>query len=127
VVKVVPDAAPDTLTIIGKLCAVVVMNGSNKPRESPFYNANGKLLLDQTLVAGHRLLDGQPDDPGAEHRGPGDPGAAVGRLESARFRSAHQDQPGPGRHPHGPAPVESAPSAGFARAVVPGGRFGRGA
>ena len=29
----------------GKLCAVVVMNGSNKPRESPFYNANGKLLL----------------------------------------------------------------------------------
>jgi DNA-binding beta-propeller fold protein YncE len=29
----------------GKLCAIVVMNGSNKPRESPFYNANGKLLL----------------------------------------------------------------------------------
>jgi len=29
----------------GKLCAVVVMNGSNKPRESPFHNANGKLLL----------------------------------------------------------------------------------
>ena len=29
----------------GKLCAVVVMNGSNKPRESPFYNPNGKLLL----------------------------------------------------------------------------------
>jgi DNA-binding beta-propeller fold protein YncE len=38
----------------GKLCAVVVMNGSNKPRESPFYNANGKLLLYR--VDGTKLL-----------------------------------------------------------------------
>jgi DNA-binding beta-propeller fold protein YncE len=29
----------------GKLAAVVVMNGSNKPRESPFFNDAGKLLL----------------------------------------------------------------------------------
>ena len=29
----------------GKLCAVQVMNGSNKPKDSPFYNANGRLLL----------------------------------------------------------------------------------
>jgi DNA-binding beta-propeller fold protein YncE len=29
----------------GKLCAVVVMNGSNKPKESPFYADHGKLLL----------------------------------------------------------------------------------
>jgi DNA-binding beta-propeller fold protein YncE len=38
----------------GKLCAVGVMNGSNKPRESPFYNANGKLLLYR--VEGTRLV-----------------------------------------------------------------------
>ena len=38
----------------GKLCAVQVMNGSNKPRESPFYNANGKLLLYR--VEGTRLV-----------------------------------------------------------------------
>jgi DNA-binding beta-propeller fold protein YncE len=29
----------------GKLCAVVVMNGSNKAKESPFHSDNGKLLL----------------------------------------------------------------------------------
>jgi len=29
----------------GRLCAVVVMNGSNKPKESPFFAPNGKLLL----------------------------------------------------------------------------------
>jgi DNA-binding beta-propeller fold protein YncE len=38
----------------GKLCAVQVMNGSNKPRESPFHAANGKLLL--YLVEGTRLV-----------------------------------------------------------------------
>lgn len=38
----------------GKLCAVQVMNGSNKPRESPFYGANGKLLLYR--VDGTRLV-----------------------------------------------------------------------
>jgi len=38
----------------GKLCAVQVMNGSNKPKDSPFYNANGKLLLYR--VEGTRLL-----------------------------------------------------------------------
>ena len=29
----------------GKLCAVAVMNGSNKPENSPFYADYGKLLL----------------------------------------------------------------------------------
>jgi YVTN family beta-propeller protein len=29
----------------GKLCAVVIMNGSNKPKESPFFADHGKLLL----------------------------------------------------------------------------------
>jgi YVTN family beta-propeller protein len=29
----------------GKLCAVVTMNGSNKPKDSPFFADNGKLLL----------------------------------------------------------------------------------
>jgi DNA-binding beta-propeller fold protein YncE len=29
----------------GKICAVTVMNGSNKPKESPFYASSGKLLL----------------------------------------------------------------------------------
>jgi DNA-binding beta-propeller fold protein YncE len=38
----------------GKLCAVQVVNGSNKPRESPFHAANGKLLLYR--VEGTRLV-----------------------------------------------------------------------
>ena len=29
----------------GSLCAVVVMNGSNKPKESPFFSEQGKLVL----------------------------------------------------------------------------------
>jgi DNA-binding beta-propeller fold protein YncE len=29
----------------GKLCAVAIINGSNKPKESPFYADHGKLLL----------------------------------------------------------------------------------
>ena len=29
----------------GKLCAVVVMNGSNKPKESPFHTDHGKVLV----------------------------------------------------------------------------------
>src|SRR5215831_5064983 len=29
----------------GKLCAVVIMNGSNKPQDSPFYNDHGKVLV----------------------------------------------------------------------------------
>ncbi len=37
----------------GSYVAVVVMNGSNKPKESPFYNPNGKLLL--YMVAGKTL------------------------------------------------------------------------
>jgi DNA-binding beta-propeller fold protein YncE len=35
-IKVSPD---------GKVVAVVVMNGSNKPKDSPFYSDNGKLVL----------------------------------------------------------------------------------
>jgi DNA-binding beta-propeller fold protein YncE len=38
----------------GKLLAVMVMNGSNKPRESPFFNDQGKLLLYR--VDGTRLI-----------------------------------------------------------------------
>jgi DNA-binding beta-propeller fold protein YncE len=34
-----------TLSPDGKLCAVVVMNGSNKPKDSPFYADHGKLVL----------------------------------------------------------------------------------
>jgi len=34
-----------TLSSDGKLCAVVIMNGSNKPKDSPFYNDNGKVLV----------------------------------------------------------------------------------
>ena len=37
----------------GSLCAVVVMNGSNKAKESPFFADNGKLVLFR--VAGTRL------------------------------------------------------------------------
>jgi DNA-binding beta-propeller fold protein YncE len=37
----------------GTYVAVVVMNGSNQPKESPFYNANGKLVL--YMVAGKTL------------------------------------------------------------------------
>ena len=29
----------------GKLCAVIIMNGSNKPKDSPFYNDHGKVLV----------------------------------------------------------------------------------
>jgi len=38
----------------GKLAAVTVMNGSNKPRESPFFNEAGKLILYR--VDGTRLV-----------------------------------------------------------------------
>ena len=38
----------------GKLCAVQVMNGSNKPKTSPFYAPNGKLILYR--VDGTRLV-----------------------------------------------------------------------
>jgi DNA-binding beta-propeller fold protein YncE len=37
----------------GKLCAVVTMNGSNKAKDSPFFNDNGKLVL--FSVAGVKL------------------------------------------------------------------------
>jgi DNA-binding beta-propeller fold protein YncE len=37
----------------GSYAAVVLMNGSNKPKESPFYSANGKLLL--YMVTGKTL------------------------------------------------------------------------
>lgn len=51
-----PPRVVDTLTVgqtpegiklspDGTLCAVVVMNGSNKPKESPFFSDHGKLVL----------------------------------------------------------------------------------
>jgi DNA-binding beta-propeller fold protein YncE len=33
------------LSADGKLCAVVIGNGSNKPKDSPFYNDHGKVLV----------------------------------------------------------------------------------
>ena len=44
-IKISPD---------GKLVAVVTMNGSNKPRDSPFYSDAGKLLLYR--IEGKRLM-----------------------------------------------------------------------
>lgn len=38
----------------GKLCAVAIMNGSNKPKDSPFFAENGKLLLYR--VEGSKLV-----------------------------------------------------------------------
>jgi DNA-binding beta-propeller fold protein YncE len=38
----------------GKLCAVAIMNGSNKVKDSPFYNERGKLLLYR--IEGTRLV-----------------------------------------------------------------------
>jgi DNA-binding beta-propeller fold protein YncE len=54
--RVSPSRVVDTITVgqtpegikvspDGKHVAVVVMNGSNKPRESPFFNDHGKLVL----------------------------------------------------------------------------------
>jgi DNA-binding beta-propeller fold protein YncE len=54
--KAQPPRVVDTITVgqtpegiklspDGKLCAVVVMNGSNKATESPFFAGNGKLVL----------------------------------------------------------------------------------
>ena len=54
--KAQPPRVVDTITVgqtpegiklspDGKLCAVVVMNGSNKAKESPFFAGNGKLVL----------------------------------------------------------------------------------
>jgi DNA-binding beta-propeller fold protein YncE len=33
------------VSLDGKLCAVVIMNGSNKPKDSPFYADHGKVLI----------------------------------------------------------------------------------
>jgi len=33
------------VSLDGKLCAVVIMNGSNKPKDSPFYADHGKVLV----------------------------------------------------------------------------------
>lgn len=54
--KAKPSRVVDTITVgqtpegimlspDGKLCAVAIMNGSNKPKNSPFFADNGKLLL----------------------------------------------------------------------------------
>ena len=54
--KAQPPRVVDTITVgqtpegiklspDGKVCAVVVMNGSNKPKESPFFADRGKLVL----------------------------------------------------------------------------------
>lgn len=63
--KAQPPRVVDTITVgqtpegiklspDGKLCAVVVMNGSNKAKDSPFFNDAGKLLLYR--VDGMRLI-----------------------------------------------------------------------
>ena len=33
------------VSLDGKLCAVVIVNGSNKPKDSPFYADHGKVLI----------------------------------------------------------------------------------
>ncbi|HYB40470.1 MAG TPA: YncE family protein [Candidatus Methylomirabilis sp.] len=63
--RLVPPRVVETVTVgqtpegirlspDGKLLAVQVMNGSNKPKDSPFYAPNGKLLLYR--VEGTRLV-----------------------------------------------------------------------
>ena len=50
------DQTPEGIKLSpdGTLLGVIVMNGSNKPKESPFYNDSGKLLLYR--LDGTRLL-----------------------------------------------------------------------
>jgi len=62
--RVNPPRVVDTITVgqtpegiklspDGSLAAVIVMNGSNKPKDSPFFNDNGKLVL--LRVSGSKL------------------------------------------------------------------------
>jgi len=44
-ITVGPTPEGINLSADGKLCAVIIMNGSNKPKDSPFYNDNGKVLV----------------------------------------------------------------------------------
>ena len=91
----------------GSYVAVVVMNGSNKPKESPFYNPNGKLVLymvvgktlqkfgelpHRQLVAGRGLRARRADGAGAEHGAEGHPGVPHRRHASGRHRPAHPAQ-----------------------------------
>ena len=98
----------------GTLVGVVVMNGSNKPKESPFYNDSGKLLLyrlDGTRLIGLGaawighwsqgvvVLARQQGDPGGQYGGAERPGAALGRCLAEGQWRAHQRQRRVGRHP----------------------------
>ena len=110
----------------GKLVAVTVMNGSNKPRESPFFNDAGKLILyrvdgtrlipiaaafDRTLVAGRRVLRGQQHDPRRQHGGAQCPGAPLGRHLAHRSGGADPGQRGLGGASHRGPPVAAATTA----------------
>ncbi len=44
-ITVGPTPEGINLSADGKLCAVIIMNGSNKPKDSPFYNDHGKVLV----------------------------------------------------------------------------------
>jgi hypothetical protein len=99
----------------GKLCAVQVMNGSNKSKESPFRAPNGKLILYR--VDGTRLLAaawiGQWSQGMPLRRQQDDPGAKYGRR---RFRccagTACSRTAGRASRPAGPAAIASPRLAG---------------
>ena len=93
----------------GKFVAVTVMNGSNKPPSSPFYNDNGLLQVwarngtqldqdgraaDRQLVPGHRLGHQQQDAAGAVHGRGGDQRGPLLRPDGkiAAEGRHHQDQ-----------------------------------
>ena len=102
--------APDSSVV-----AVVVHNGSNRPKESPFFNDERKAAhracverqdadprgrgADRPLVAGHHLVAGRQDDPGGQHGREG----LLGLRRTARrrgHRRASQDERRARRHPH---------------------------
>ena len=98
----------------GKYVAVTVMNGTNKPSDSPFFNGSGILQIWTRngtqlsksaempigqMVPGHRLVRQQPHAAGAVHGRGGDRGRPLHRPR-AGTGGRHQDQGRSGRHPH---------------------------
>jgi YVTN family beta-propeller protein len=84
IATVIVGQTPEGITLSpdGKLCAVVVMNASNKPKDAPFFADQGKLVLlrldNKTLTRlakapigrwsqEGRLYPGWSVYPGAEH------------------------------------------------------------
>ena len=101
----------------GKYVAVTVMNGTNKPSDSPFFNESGNeedldvhwhparqggRASHRQVVPGHCLVLQQPHPAGAMHGGGGDHGRALLRTYGplAAEGRHHQDQGRARRHPH---------------------------